>query len=89
MCSQRTGSGFKDDISSSTSVYCCCATCNKKKTKRCAQAFVKLVCVCAYLYQDTIELLQARISALDSATLDQVEARLQVTNCSVQCIVGE
>uniref|UniRef100_A0A7N6F6G1 Dynactin subunit 2 n=1 Tax=Anabas testudineus TaxID=64144 RepID=A0A7N6F6G1_ANATE len=27
--------------------------------------------------QDTIELLQARVSALDSATLDQVEARLQ------------
>uniref|UniRef100_A0A3B4APG0 Dynactin subunit 2 n=1 Tax=Periophthalmus magnuspinnatus TaxID=409849 RepID=A0A3B4APG0_9GOBI len=27
---------------------------------------------------DTIELLQARVSALDSATLDQVEARLQV-----------
>lgn len=26
---------------------------------------------------DTIELLQARVSALDSATLDQVEARLQ------------
>uniref|UniRef100_A0A3P9NQN5 Dynactin 2 (p50) n=1 Tax=Poecilia reticulata TaxID=8081 RepID=A0A3P9NQN5_POERE len=29
------------------------------------------------LPQDTIELLQARVSALDSATLDQVEARLQ------------
>lgn len=28
--------------------------------------------------QDTIELLQARVSALDAATLDQVEARLQV-----------
>uniref|UniRef100_A0A3Q3JBK8 Dynactin subunit 2 n=1 Tax=Monopterus albus TaxID=43700 RepID=A0A3Q3JBK8_MONAL len=33
--------------------------------------------LCACLYQDTIELLQARVSALDSATLDQVEARLQ------------
>lgn len=43
-----------------------------------------IICVCACLYQDTIELLQARVSALDSATLDQVEARLQVTNCSVQ-----
>lgn len=32
------------------------------------------------LSQDTIELLQARVSALDSATLDQVEARLQVPN---------
>lgn len=40
----------------------------------------KLICnVCASFYQDTIELLQARVSALDSATLDQVEARLQVT----------
>uniref|UniRef100_A0A8C6TAT5 Dynactin 2 (p50) n=1 Tax=Neogobius melanostomus TaxID=47308 RepID=A0A8C6TAT5_9GOBI len=29
------------------------------------------------MQQDTIELLQARVSALDSATLDQVEARLQ------------
>lgn len=47
------------------------------------------VCVCAYLYQDTIELLQARISALDSATLDQVEARLQVTNCNVQRVIRE
>jgi len=28
--------------------------------------------------QDSIELLQARVSALDAATLDQVEARLQV-----------
>lgn len=38
------------------------------------------VCLTAYacLYQDTLELLQARVSALDSATLDQVEARLQV-----------
>lgn len=35
-------------------------------------------CACACLYQDTLELLQARVSALDSATLDQVEARLQV-----------
>lgn len=35
------------------------------------------VCVC--VNQDTIELLQARVSALDSVTLDQVEARLQVT----------
>uniref|UniRef100_A0A8C2XER3 Dynactin 2 (p50) n=1 Tax=Cyclopterus lumpus TaxID=8103 RepID=A0A8C2XER3_CYCLU len=33
------------------------------------------LCVC--LNQATIELLQARVSALDSATLDQVEARLQ------------
>uniref|UniRef100_A0A3Q3LLF8 Dynactin 2 (p50) n=1 Tax=Mastacembelus armatus TaxID=205130 RepID=A0A3Q3LLF8_9TELE len=33
--------------------------------------------VFVYIYQDTIELLQARVSALDSATLDQVEARLQ------------
>ncbi|KAG9340627.1 hypothetical protein JZ751_021183 [Albula glossodonta] len=29
------------------------------------------------LYADTMDLLQARVSALDSATLDQVEARLQ------------
>uniref|UniRef100_A0A8C4GT86 Dynactin 2 (p50) n=1 Tax=Dicentrarchus labrax TaxID=13489 RepID=A0A8C4GT86_DICLA len=35
------------------------------------------LCICSCLYQDTIELLQARVSALDSATLDQVEARLQ------------
>lgn len=33
-------------------------------------------------HQDIIELLQARVSALDSATLDQVEARLQVTHRS-------
>uniref|UniRef100_A0A8C6P1X8 Dynactin 2 (p50) n=1 Tax=Nothobranchius furzeri TaxID=105023 RepID=A0A8C6P1X8_NOTFU len=33
--------------------------------------------VCLSSFQDTIELLQARVSALDSATLDQVEARLQ------------
>uniref|UniRef100_A0AAQ5YSE9 Dynactin subunit 2 n=1 Tax=Amphiprion ocellaris TaxID=80972 RepID=A0AAQ5YSE9_AMPOC len=32
---------------------------------------------CVFLFQDTIEVLQARVSALDSATLDQVEARLQ------------
>uniref|UniRef100_A0A672ZMZ8 Dynactin subunit 2 n=1 Tax=Sphaeramia orbicularis TaxID=375764 RepID=A0A672ZMZ8_9TELE len=31
----------------------------------------------SFLYQETIELLQARVSALDSTTLDQVEARLQ------------
>lgn len=40
-------------------------------------------CVCSgfffSFYQDTIDLLQARVSALDSSTLDQVEARLQVT----------
>uniref|UniRef100_A0A667WVI9 Dynactin 2 (p50) n=1 Tax=Myripristis murdjan TaxID=586833 RepID=A0A667WVI9_9TELE len=34
-------------------------------------------CVCACLCQDTLELLQARVSALDANTLDQVEARLQ------------
>lgn len=33
-----------------------------------------------FFNQDTIELMQARVSALDSATLDQVEARLQVTS---------
>lgn len=49
-----------------------------------ANLYITLVCVFfACLFQDTIELLQARVSALDSATLDQVEARLQVTNpCS-------
>uniref|UniRef100_A0A671Y9C2 Dynactin 2 (p50) n=1 Tax=Sparus aurata TaxID=8175 RepID=A0A671Y9C2_SPAAU len=43
-----------------------------------ANLYITLVCVFfACLFQDTIELLQARVSALDSATLDQVEARLQ------------
>uniref|UniRef100_A0A8C7HIB9 Dynactin 2 (p50) n=1 Tax=Oncorhynchus kisutch TaxID=8019 RepID=A0A8C7HIB9_ONCKI len=37
---------------------------------------VSLSCSVSVL-QDTMELLQARVSALDSATLDQVEARLQ------------
>uniref|UniRef100_A0AAX7VXC9 Dynactin subunit 2 n=1 Tax=Astatotilapia calliptera TaxID=8154 RepID=A0AAX7VXC9_ASTCA len=36
-----------------------------------------LLCFCSSEWNDTIELLQARVSALDSATLDQVEARLQ------------
>lgn len=37
------------------------------------------ICVCVCVCQDTIELLQARVSALDSTMLDQVEARLQVS----------
>uniref|UniRef100_A0A9J7XH73 Dynactin 2 (p50) n=1 Tax=Cyprinus carpio carpio TaxID=630221 RepID=A0A9J7XH73_CYPCA len=37
----------------------------------------KQVCHVTSCLQDTIELLQARVSALDAATLDQVEARLQ------------
>lgn len=42
------------------------------------------MCVFVCLFQDTIELLQARVSALDSTMLDQVEARLQVTLFSDQ-----
>uniref|UniRef100_A0A665T8V6 Dynactin subunit 2 n=1 Tax=Echeneis naucrates TaxID=173247 RepID=A0A665T8V6_ECHNA len=44
----------------------------------CLFAAVPIFNLCLYFcFQDTIELLQARVSALDSATLDQVEARLQ------------
>lgn len=40
MCSQRTGSYFKDDISSSKFVYCYCASGKSKDTKFCLQTYI-------------------------------------------------
>lgn len=67
MCRPRTGPRRKDDSISFFFFFCY------------FQVTVFGLVFFFSFYQDTIDLLQARVSALDSSTLDQVEARLQVT----------
>ncbi len=55
------------------------ATCSRQKSIQIHTRTCIAVNECVWSCdQDSIELLQARVSALDAATLDQVEARLQV-----------